>query len=293
MTRVRKAIIPVAGYGTGFLPATKAQPKELLPIVDKPIIQFTVEEAIKAGIEEIVIITGRQKRSVEDHFDSNPELEANLKKSGKLKLLEIVESTTYTNLFFARQPFPAGLGEALMHARAFVDNEPFAILLADNIYDSERPVIKDLMDIYNQYAVSSVAGSFVSDEDMVNYGMIEKGLEAEIGMPDVYKIAKLIEKPTPEQITSNLGLSGRYVLVPEIFEIIDQLQPGPSGEIELTDAINILNQTQRVFVKEINKKRYDVGNKLGYMDMSINYGLSHPETKDELVTYLKKLSKTL
>lgn len=292
MSLVRKAVIPAAGYGTGFLPATKAQPKELLPIVDKPIIQFIVEEALASGIEEIMIVTGRHKRAIEDHFDSNPELEDNLASKHKNELLEIVRSTTKANLFFVRQAYPAGLADAINHARAFVDNEPFVVMLGDNIIQTESdvPVTKQLLDVYDKYQVSAVATMESPSSTLDQYGVIDPDKPV-LEESDLITVNQFIEKPSLDEAPSNLTIAGRYVLRPEIFNVIDELQPGVEDELQLTDAINILNQTQRVFAKKIKGTRYDVGNKLGYLDFSLRYGLVHPETKDELADYIKEVAE--
>ena len=290
--KVRKAVIPAAGYGIGFLPATKAQPKELLPIVDKPVIQFIIEEAIDSGIEEILIITGKHKRAIEDHFDSNIELEDNLEKKGKLELLEIVRSTTKTNLFFVRQSYPKGLGDAIYHAKAFVNDEPFVVMLGDNIMQGEVPATKQLMDLYEELKAPMIAVLPTDKESISNYGVIEITDQVE-DHPDVYGVSKFIEKPAPDQAPSNLAIAGRYVLPPAIFDILKNQDPGVNNEIQLTDAIDTLNRQSRVFAKKLDAKRYDVGNKLGYMKMSIDYGLHHPETDTGLKDYLTQLAQTL
>lgn len=291
MTRVRKAVIPAAGYGTGFLPATKALAKEMLPIVDKPIIQFIVEEAIASGIEEILIITGKTKRPIEDHFDSNIELENNLESKGKTELLELVKSTPHAHLYFNRQSYPNGLGDAILQAKAFVADEPFAVLLGDNIMESDVPVTKQLLDLFHQNHASNLAVIEIEPEDSVKYGIVD--VSSHSIEDTVYNVKHFVEKPQPEEAPSNLAIAGRYVLTPEIFTILEHLEPGVEGEIQLTDAINQLNRTQRVFAKKIDGKRHDVGNKLGYMKKSIEYGLIHPETKDEFKDYLIRLSETL
>ena len=292
MSEIRKAVIPAAGYGTGFLPATKAQPKELLPIVDKPVIQFIVEEALESGIEEILIITGRHKRSIEDHFDSNPELEDNLETKGKQKLLDIVRQTTKANLFFVRQDYPHGLADAIYKAKAFVDNEPFAVMLGDNIFESQVPVTKQLIDVYKQYKVSNVAVMDVPEDKVDKYGIVEPE-DLFVESPQVYRAKSFIEKPSLDQTSSRLSIAGRYVLGPEIFNAIDQIQPGVEGELQLTDAINLLNHNQRVFATMVDAYRFDVGDKMGYMNMSLHYGLQHPETKDEFKDYLIRKSREL
>ncbi|MDO4431828.1 MAG: UTP--glucose-1-phosphate uridylyltransferase GalU [Aerococcaceae bacterium] len=290
MPKIRKAIIPAAGYGTSFLPATKAFAKEMLPIVDKPIIQFIVEEALASGIEEILIITGKSKRPIEDHFDSNIELENNLESKGKTALLELVQSTPKAHLYFKRQSYPRGLGDAILQAKAFVAGEPFAVLLGDNIMESDTPVMKQLIDLYDETHAANFAVLEVSPEETAQYGIVDIANERTTG---VYNVQRLVEKPAPSQAPSNLAIAGRYILTPEIFEILEKLEPTVEDEVQLTDAIHILNQTQRVFAKKIDGTRYDVGNKLGFMKKSIQYGLIHPETKDEFKEYLLNLAKKL
>lgn len=289
IVKVKKAIIPAAGYGTGFLPATKASSKELLPIVDKPIIQFIVEEAFASGIEEVLIITGKQKRAIEDHFDSNYELEANLLEKNKTDLLDIVQTTTKENLFFVRQSYPLGLGDAILHAKAFVGDEPFAVLLGDNITHSDIPVTKQLIDFYDKHKVSCVAGIEMEHFQADKYGIIEKGKPSSAGN-DIFHVKSFVEKPSNDIIEKGLAIMGRYVLTPEIFPILENLETGVENEYQLTDAINELNQTQRVFVKAIDGEHFDVGNKLGYLEYSILYGLQHNETAEELKEYLKNFN---
>lgn len=292
MSKIRKAVIPAAGYGTGFLPATKAQPKELLPIVDKPIIQFIVEEAFASGIEEILIITGKHKRAIEDHFDSNPELEDNLESKGKTALLKLVKDTTKENLFFVRQSYPKGLGDAIGHARAFVNNEPFVVMLGDNIMKSEVPVTKQLMDLYDENKSANLAVVEVPDELTSKYGIVDIDRQDPVD-PTVFTVSQFVEKPVAGQAPSNLAIAARYVLTPEIFDILDSMEAGPDDDLQLTDAINQLNKTQRVFAKAVEGKRYDVGDKIGYMRMSLEYGLEHPETTEEFTEYIIKLSEEL
>ncbi len=293
MTKIKKAVIPVAGYGTGFLPATKAQPKELLPIVDKPIIQFTVEEALASGIEEIVIITGRHKRPVEDHFDSNPELEENLIRKNKEDLLAKVQETTLTDLFFVRQPYPLGLADALRYAKPFIGDEPFALLLADNIFEGEIPVTKQIIDVYNEHEVSVIAALKETEDKIEQYGIISLQKDTSLDDGSLYPIESLIEKPQQDQAPSNIAVAGRYILTPDIFDVIDRMEPNKQGKYDLTDAINELNKTHRVFAKRIQADRYDVGNKLGFMEMAIHYGLTHPETDEDLRNYLINLGERL
>ncbi|MGO4942621.1 UTP--glucose-1-phosphate uridylyltransferase GalU [Ruoffia tabacinasalis] len=286
MSKVRKAVIPAAGLGTRFLPATKAIAKEMLPIVDKPTIQFIVEEAIASGIKDIIVVTGKAKRPIEDHFDSNFELEYNLQQTGKDELLALVEETTEIRLHFIRQKRPKGLGDAVLQAKTFVGNEPFVVMLGDDIMVDEVPLTKQLMNNYDERKASTLAVIPVPHEDTSKYGVIEPVEEVSEG---IYSVNSFVEKPEPEDAPSNLAIVGRYLLKPEIFEILENQGPGRGGEIQLTDAIDTLNRTQRVFALEFKGKRYDVGNKLGMLEANIEYGLKHPELKDELKEYLKSL----
>ncbi len=286
MSKVRKAVIPAAGLGTRFLPATKAIAKEMLPIVDKPTIQFIVEEAIASGIKDIIVVTGKAKRPIEDHFDSNFELEYNLQQTAKDELLALVEETTEIRLHFIRQKRPKGLGDAVLQAKTFVGNEPFVVMLGDDIMVDEVPLTKQLMNNYDERKASTLAVIPVPHEDTSKYGVIEPIEEVSQG---IYSVNSFVEKPEPEDAPSNLAIVGRYLLKPEIFEILENQGPGQGGEIQLTDAIDTLNRTQRVFALEFKGKRYDVGNKLGMLEANIEYGLKHPELKDELKDYLKSL----
>lgn len=290
MKKVRKAIIPAAGYGTRFLPATKAMPKEMIPIVDKPTIQFIVEEAIASGIEDILIITGKLKRPIEDHFDSNPELEESLRKKGKEELLELVEETTGLNLYFVRQPYPLGLGHAVLQAKAFVGDEPFVVMLGDDVMADDVPLTKQLIEGYEKTHASNIAVMRVPHEETSSYGIIDPEAKAD---DDLYNVRKFVEKPKPEDAPSDLAIIGRYLLMPEIFEILENLEPGVGGEIQLTDAIDELNKTQRVFAKEFKGERYDVGDKFGFLKTTIQYGLKHPQVKADLKKYILELSKEL
>ena len=289
MVKVKKAVIPAAGYGTRFLPATKAMAKEMLPIVDKPTIQFIVEEAIEAGIEDILIVTGKSKRPIEDHFDSNIELEEHLRKQGKDALLELVKPTN-VNLFFVRQSYPMGLGHAILQAKAFVGNEPFVVMLGDDIMQAQEPLTKQLIDVYEKTHASNIAVMEVPHEETSKYGIIAPERELEDG---IYNVEYFVEKPKPEDAPSDLAIIGRYLLTPEIFDILENQAPGAGGEIQLTDAIDTLNKTQRVFAKRFDGKRYDIGNKLGFLEMSIEYGLKHPEIKEGLRDYLLNIAENL
>lgn len=288
--KVRKAVIPAAGLGTRFLPATKAMAKEMLPIVDKPTIQFIVEEALKSGIEDILIVTGKAKRPIEDHFDSNIELETNLREKGKDDLLKLVEETTDVNLHFIRQSHPKGLGHAVLQAKAFVGNEPFLVMLGDDLMEDKVPLSKQLMDDYERTHASTIAVMEVNHEDTSKYGIINPGNQVVDGL---YNVKNFVEKPQPSEAPSNLAIIGRYLLTPEIFEILENQKPGAGNEIQLTDAIDTLNQTQRVFAREFKGTRYDVGDKFGFLKTSIKYGLTHPEVKDNLRQYIIDLAHEL
>lgn len=290
MSHVRKAVIPAAGMGTRFLPATKALAKEMLPIVDKPTIQFIVEEAVKSGIEDVLIITAQNKRSIEDHFDANVELENHLEAVGKTKLLKILHDQPKVNLFFVRQSYPLGLGHAVLQAKAFVGDEPFVVMLGDDIAHSEVPLTKQLIDVYDKTGASNLAVMEVPNDETDKYGVIDPEVELEDG---VYNVRQFVEKPIPEDAPSNLAIIGRYLLTPQIFNILENQKAGAGGEIQLTDAIDELNKTQRVFAKRFDGKRYDVGSKIGFMEMSMDYGLEHPEIKDEMEEMIIGLGKKL
>ena len=290
--KVRKAVIPAAGLGTRFLPATKAMPKEMLPILDKPTIQFIVEEAKASGIEDILIVTGKSKRPIEDHFDSNPELEANLEEKHKEQLLELTQSITNlgVNLYYTRQPHPAGLGDAIYRAKSFVAGEPFVVLLGDDLMSDKIPLTQQLINRYNETHASTIAVKRVPHEDVSKYGIIAPDGEIANGL---YNVKSFVEKPAVDKAPSNLAIIGRYLLTPEIFDILGKQKPGAGGEIQLTDAIDTMNKTHRVFAHVFNGERHDVGNKEGYLETSIEYGLIHPETKDALREYILDLAKKL
>lgn len=288
--KVKKAVIPAAGLGTRFLPATKAMAKEMLPIVDKPTIQFIVEEALASGIEDILIVTGKAKRPIEDHFDANFELESNLKEKHKTELLKLVEETTDVNLHFIRQSHPKGLGHAVLQAKAFVGNEPFVVMLGDDIMEDKIPLSKQLMNDYENTHASTIAVMKVPHEETSKYGIINPEVEISKGL---YNVKNFVEKPNPEDAPSDLAIIGRYLLTPEIFHVLENQKPGAGGEIQLTDAIDTLNKTQRVFAREFKGKRYDVGDKFGFMKTSIEYGLIHPEVKDNLRQYIIDLGVAL
>jgi len=290
MKKVRKAIIPAAGLGTRFLPATKALAKEMLPIVDKPTIQFIVEEARKSGIEDIVVVDGKSKRSIEDHFDSNPELENNLIEKNKKEMLKMVQETTDINLYFIRQSHPRGLGDAVLTAKAFIGDEPFVVMLGDDLMEDKVPLTRQLMDSYKETGGSTLAVMKVPHEDTEKYGVINP---IEQVKPGLYNVSNFVEKPNPDEAPSDLAIIGRYLLTPEIFDVLERTPLGKGGELQLTDAIDELNKTQRVFAHEFKGQRYDVGNKFGWIETNIEYGLKHPQVKDELRSYIKNLGAKL
>ena len=286
MKKVRKAIIPAAGLGTRFLPATKAMPKEMLPIVDTPTIQLIVEEALNSGIEEILVITGKHKRAIEDHFDSNAELEDNLKAKGKDDLLEIVNETSRINLHYIRQKSPEGLGHAVLQAKAFVGDEPFVVMLGDDLMVDDTPLTKQLIEDYNRTSSSVVAVMEVPHEETNKYGVIDPVKEVS---NNLYEVQGFVEKPAPEDAPSNLAIIGRYLLTPEIFGLLETQTRGAGNEIQLTDAINRLNQKQTVYAHRFTGTRYDTGDKFGYMQTNIEFGLKHPQIKEQLHDYLFEL----
>lgn len=290
--KVRKAVIPAAGLGTRFLPATKAMAKEMLPIVDKPTIQFIVEEAKASGIEDILIITGKGKRPIEDHFDSAPELEQNLKAKNKTAMLKMVNETTDmgVNLYFIRQSHPNGLGDAVRLAKSFVADEPFVVMLGDDLMDDKVPLSKQLINEYEETHASQLAVMKVPHNEVDKYGVINPENKVK---DDLYNVKNFVEKPAIDKAPSDLAIIGRYLLTPEIFDILENQKPGLGGEIQLTDAIDELNKTQRVFAHEFKGRRYDVGNKFGYLETSIEYGLKHPEVKDDLKKYIIDLAEEL
>ncbi|RRG17524.1 UTP--glucose-1-phosphate uridylyltransferase [Weissella viridescens] len=290
MKRVRKAIIPAAGLGTRFLPATKALAKEMLPIVDKPTIQFIIEEALASGIEEILIVDGKSKRSIEDHFDSNPELENNLREKGKFDLLKMVEETTDINLYFIRQSHPRGLGDAVLTGKAFIGDEPFVVMLGDDLMQDEVPLTKQLIDRYEETGDSTLAVMDVPHDEVSSYGVINPQEELSDGL---YRVSNFVEKPQPEDAPSDLAIIGRYLLTPEIFEELESTEPGKGGEVQLTDAIDSLNKRQQVDAHEFKGRRYDIGSKIGFLTTNVEFGLKHPQTGEALKAYIKELAKTL
>ena len=285
MRKVRKAIIPAAGLGTRFLPATKAMPKEMLPIVDKPTIQYIVEEAIGSGIEDIIIVTGKGKRAIEDHFDNAFELETNLEQKQKYDLLEKVQAPSKVDIHYIRQKEPKGLGHAIWCARKFIGDEPFAVLLGDDLVVAETPSLKQLIEQYNKTLSSIIGVQHVPDSDTHRYGIIDPGKQR---ANRLYEVHDFIEKPAPNMAPSNLAILGRYILMPEIFMFLENQRPGAGGEIQLTDAIQKLNEIQRVFAYEFEGTRYDVGEKIGFIKTTIEFALKNPELRDDVLEFMKE-----
>jgi len=284
--KVRKAIIPAAGLGTRFLPATKAQPKEMLPIVDKPTIQYIIEEAVEAGIEEILIITGRNKRAIEDHFDKSVELELELKEKKKDDLLKMVQDiSNMVQIHYVRQKEPKGLGHAILCAKTFVGNEPFAVMLGDDVVDAEVPCLKQLIDVYNEYKTTILGVQQVPMSEVNKYGIV-KGMHIEDG---VYKVKDLVEKPSREQAPSNVAILGRYIITPQIFEILEHTRPGKGGEIQLTDALKELLNREAMYAYTFKGRRYDVGDKLGFLQATVEYALKREDLKEDFFRYLKEI----
>ena len=288
--KVKKAIIPAAGFGTRLLPATKSIPKEMIPIVDKPSIQYIVEEAINSGIEEILIINGRNKESLVNHFDKSFELETVLKEKGKDKLLKITENiSNMANIHFIRQKEAKGLGHAVLCAKTFVGNEPFAVLLGDDIVENDYPALKQLIDAYDEKNSTIIGVQTVPKDQVDKYGIIGGEMIAD----RLYKVSEMIEKPDIDKAPSNVAVLGRYVLDHEIFEILENTKPGKGGEIQLTDAIKELMYTKEVYAYDFKGKRYDTGDKLGYLKAVVEIALKHPELKDGFKKYIKDLSSVL
>jgi UTP--glucose-1-phosphate uridylyltransferase len=286
LMKIRKAIIPAAGLGTRFLPATKAQPKEMLPIVDKPTIQYIIEEAVASGIEQIIIVTGRNKRAIEDHFDRSIELEYALEKSGKHEMLEAIRDISdLVDIHYIRQKEPKGLGHAIYCARNFIGNEPFAVLLGDDVVASETPCLKQLINAFNEYQTTILGVQRVNKSEVDKYGIVDcKCIEDR-----VYKVKQLIEKPSIEQAPSDVAILGRYIITPQIFEFLENAKAGAKGEIQLTDSLMELSSIQAMYAYEFEGKRYDVGNKLGFLQATVEMALSRQDIGEEFRNYLKTL----
>ena len=284
---VRKAIIPAAGLGTRFLPATKSQPKEMLPIVDKPTLQYIIEEAIESGIEEILIVTGRNKKSIEDHFDRSVELELELEQKGKTEMLEMVQDiSNMVNIHYIRQKEPKGLGHAVHCAKSFIGNEPFAVLLGDDIVDAETPCLKQMIDAYDEYKTSILGVQEVAKENVDKYGILDvKYIEDR-----VYKVKDMVEKPSVEDAPSNIAILGRYIITPEIFNILENQEAGKGGEIQLTDALQTLATKEAIYAYNFEGRRYDVGDKLGFLEATVDFALKRPELRDDFMAFLESKS---
>ncbi|MBD8519559.1 UTP--glucose-1-phosphate uridylyltransferase GalU [Lysinibacillus fusiformis] len=289
MKKIRKAIIPAAGLGTRFLPATKAMPKEMLPIVDKPTIQYIVEEAIASGIEDIIIVTGKGKRAIEDHFDNALELETNLLEKGKFDILEKVQESANVEIHYIRQKEPLGLGHAIWCARKFIGDEPFAVLLGDDIVKSEEPCLKQLMNQYENILSSVIGVQEVANEDVHRYGVIDPVSSDS----KLMQVTKFVEKPALEEAPSNFAIIGRYILTPEIFRFLDEKKKGKGGEIQLTDAIESLNGIQRVFAYAFEGRRYDVGEQLGFIETIIDFALERDDLSAGIKEFILKKAKQL
>ncbi|MDE6751962.1 MAG: UTP--glucose-1-phosphate uridylyltransferase GalU [Eubacterium sp.] len=289
--KVRKAIIPAAGMGTRVLPASKAVPKEMLNIVDKPAIQYIVEEAFASGIEEVLIITNRNKGAIEDHFDHSFELEAKLSESESKKSIldDVLACSNFGNIYFLRQKETKGLGHAVLCAKNFIGNEPFAVLYGDDVIISEKPVTKQLCDAYEKYGRGIVGVKEVSDENITKYC----SLKTEHLENNCYNCVDMIEKPKPEEIMGNFSILGRTVLPPEIFDILEKTPAGAGNELQLTDAMKVLAQTEGMIAVDYEGKRYDMGNKFGILEANIEVGLNHPDTRDALKAYIKKIAESL
>jgi len=283
--RIRKAVIPAAGYGMRFLPVTKAIPKEMIPIVDKPVIQYIVEEALQSGIEEILIITGHGKRAIEDHFDTNIDLELQLRQQGKDQLLHLVQDISSINIHYIRQKHMRGLGDAIRCAESFIDNEPFAVLLGDDVvYNPEQPALKQMMDAFSRLGATMLGCQEVPQELVSRYGIVQ-------GQPTdddrVVKLIDMVEKPAVDEAPSRLAALGRYILTPDIFEILRRVQPGKGGEIQLTDALRLMADREAVYAYTFSGRSYDTGNKLGFLKATVEYALRREDLGEAFREYLR------
>ena len=288
--KVKKAIIPAAGLGTRFLPATKAQPKEMLPIVDKPTIQYIVEEAVKSGISEIIIVTGRSKRSIEDHFDRSVELEMELESKQKEEMLRIVRGiAAMANIYYVRQQTPRGLGHAVLTAREFIGNEPFAVLLGDDIVISQRPVLGQMIEVFDKYEGTVLGVQKVSEDVVSKYGIIDGERISE----RVYRVKDMVEKPEKEAAPSNIAVLGRYIITPEIFDLLATQDEGAGGEIQLTDALRRLGDKKPLYAYEFKGHRYDVGSRMGFLQANIECALREESLKNQVKDYLSRLNENM
>ncbi|ERT57829.1 UTP--glucose-1-phosphate uridylyltransferase GalU [Megasphaera vaginalis (ex Srinivasan et al. 2021)] len=289
MKKIRKAVIPAAGFGTRFLPATKATPKEMLPIVDKPTIQYIVEEALQSGIEEILIISGHAKRAIEDHFDTNPALEMHLEEKGKRDLLRLIRNISEINIHYVRQKHMRGLGDAILCARSFIDDEPFAVLLGDDIvYNETNPALGQMLDLYNELDATILGCQEVPLEKVSSYGIVE-GVPT--GNPAVTKVTNMVEKPAVEEAPSRMAVLGRYIITPDVFETLRCIGPGKGGEVQLTDALQIMAAREAVYAYCFEGERYDVGDKLGFLKATVEYALRRPDLGERFRAYLRTVIK--
>lgn len=287
MQKVRKAVIPAAGLGTRFLPATKAVPKEMLPIVDKPTIQYIIEEALASGIEEILIITSRNKGAIEEHFDRNIELEQNLFEHGKKKELAMVQTISNIRIHSVRQKVARGLGHAILCAKDFVGNEPFAVLLGDDVvYNDEKPALGQLIKAYDELGGTVLGVQTVAQEATKLYGIVDTN--SSVG-DRTYSVQDMVEKPNPDEAPSRLAVLGRYVITPAIFDILEKTEPGKGGEIQLTDALKVLAKQEKMFAYDFEGRRYDIGDKEGFLEACVEYALRRDDLKDKFSAYLKGL----
>ena len=284
MSKIKKAIIPAAGLGTRFLPATKAQPKEMLPIVDKPTIQYIVEEAVASGIEDIIIVTGRTKKAIEDHFDKSVELEMELEKKHNEELLNIAKSVSQiANIYYIRQKEPKGLGHAVLTAKTFIGDEPFAVLLGDDVIDAEKPALRQMMDVYEEKQGTVLGVQTVDRKDVSKYGIVD-GIKVD---ERIYEVRDMVEKPSMDKAPTNVAVLGRYIITPRIFDYLEKQEIGAGGEIQLTDALRKLAEEEKMYAYDFVGKRYDVGNKMGFLQATVEFALRRPELKDEFEEYLK------
>ena len=290
--KIRKAIIPAAGLGTRFLPATKAQPKEMLPIVDKPSIQYIIEEAVEAGIEDILIITGRSKRAIEDHFDYSPELERELEKKGKLDVLENLRKISdMVNIQYIRQKEPRGLGHAVYCAHSFINDEPFAVLLGVDVAVCKQPAIGRRLEVYDAYHASVLGVSTVPEELVSSYGIVAPDPDFKSDMKGLSKVCGLVEKPPLDKAPSRTAIFGRYIITPGIFEVLARTKPGAGGEIQLTDALKELMQTEDMYALDFEGKRYDIGSKIGFLKATVDFALQRDDLKEPFMEFLKEKVK--
>lgn len=290
MQKVRKAVIPAAGFGTRFLPETKAMPKEMLPIVDKPTIQYIVEEIQKSGIEQILIISGHAKRAIEDHFDSSPELEAHLYETGKMQQLKEIRKISDIKIHYVRQKYQRGLGDAILCAKDFIDGEPFGVILGDDVVynGTGEPALKQLMDQYEKTGGTVIGCQEVAPEQVSSYGIIDGETTSD---PNLLKVQDMVEKPNREEAPSRFAALGRYVITPDVFDVLEETKPGKNGEIQLTDALRVMAHNERVYAYNFTGKRYDTGDKLGYLKATVEFALRREDLGPAFKAYLQKLTK--